>query len=341
MEKKKNNPVEGRLSIPSPTGTGPHAKFTKRNTNYGVERLGITSDAEPKTEEPVWELSEKPKPPAPHTVVVEPITILPASKEVPRQAESPEAMGTKHRYSISSKLSEYKSILGRRKIKTILLFAGIPVIVLTLLLWLCIGGEETVPQSASATHVTKVASKTEPKMNPASPTAEKMRQHPESGRAISAATPARSTLREIFNLLAETKPAPETTAAVPAQAAPPPKPDKPQDADPEPVVKKVPIIAVAPAWLGFKLSGIMRGPKGRTAFINNRPVRVGQTINDAKVVHIGDFSVEVELKGRRYLVGISSPPSERAPVEVEVEDENKSSDSDDDKAKSKTKDEEK
>ena len=81
----------------------------------------------------------------------------------------------------------------------------------------------------------------------------------------------------------------------------------------------------------------MRGSDGKIALLNNRPVKVGQTVNNAKVVHIGDFSIEVELKGRRYLVGIFSSPPEK----TSDKDEDESSDSDDDETKSKTEDEKK
>ena len=51
----------------------------------------------------------------------------------------------------------------------------------------------------------------------------------------------------------------------------------------------------------------MRGPAGPVAIINNRTVKVGQTVNDAKVIRIEQFAVELELKGRRFMVGVASP----------------------------------
>ena len=360
MEKKINNPVEGRLGIPSLTGTEPHTKFTKRNTNYGVERLGITSGEEPKPDKPASELSKKQKTPAPCTVAAQSIAVSPVSKEMAGQSEPAEAVETKHRYSISSKLSKCKIILGRRKTKRILLLTGIPVIALGLLLWFCLDGGETAPQIASATHATGGTAKSpqnsletaerptkhepgenaarQPEVSPASPTTEKMRQHPRSGEAISTATPTRSAFREVFKFLAKMKSKPETTVPAPTQAALPPKPDKPQDANPVPAAKKASVITLASSQLGLKLGGIMRGPNGKIALINNRSVRVGQTVNNAKVVHIGEFSVEVELKGQRYLVGISSAQTQNH-TSNEYKDE--SSDSDDDETESKTKDEKK
>ncbi|MCK4624668.1 MAG: hypothetical protein KAV00_05100, partial [Phycisphaerae bacterium] len=218
---------------------------------------------------------------------------------------------------------------------------GIPVIALTLILWLSLGGEETAPQVASATHVTKLASK--PSQNPpeiakrpTKPVIVKMPQHTESEPAIPAETPAKLAIREVLKFPAEMEPEPKTITPVPAQAAPPQRPDKPKDADPEPVVKTAPVIALAPARLGLRLGGIMRGADGKIALINNRSVKVGQTVNNAKVVHIGDFSVEVELDDKRYRVAISSPPPEK----TWDEDEDESSDSDDDGDESETEDEE-
>ncbi len=376
MEQKKDNPVEGRLGIPSPTRTEPHAKFTKRNTNYGIERLGITSDAEPKSTEPVLPLSEKQKTPTPHTGADKPITILPVLKEIVRQSESSEPAEIKHHYSISSKPARYKIILGRKKIKTILLLSGIPVIALVLLLWLCLDGGETAPQVAAAIeqspsdqpvvrHVTRNAAKSpqnsletaerptkhgpvtprkyvtrQPTKSPASPTTEQMQKHPESGQAGPTVTLAKSAFREAFGFLAEMKTKPETTAPVPAKAAPPPRLDEPKKADPKPVVRRIAAIASASNQLGIKLGGIMSGHDGKVAIINNRSVKVGQTVDNAKLVHIGDFSVEVELNGKRYLIGISSSQPKKA-SDKDEDDKDKSSDSDDDEKESKTENEKK
>lgn len=334
MEKNKNNPVEGRLGIPSLTETEPHTKFTRRKTNYGFERLGITSDTESESDKPVSDISEKQKPP-PLPIAAPPITVSPILKEITEQAgvaEAVEAVEPEHRYAVSNKLSKCKVILARKKTKKILLLAGIPVITLTLILWPSSDDGKTTPQSASATdqsHSNHAAG------NAAKPVVVRIPQHAEPEQAIPAAMPAKSTSREIFEFPAEMKPEPETAAPVPAPAAPPQKPDKPKDTAPKPPAKTASVITVAPSRLGLRLGGIMRGSNGNIALINNRSVRVGQTVNNAKIVHIGDFSVEVELDGKRYLVAISS-----APHEPSDEDEDESSDSDDDEAESTTEDEE-
>jgi len=48
----------------------------------------------------------------------------------------------------------------------------------------------------------------------------------------------------------------------------------------------------------------MNGPNGGLAIINGRPVREGETVAGAKVVRIGNRTVEVEINGRRATVGM-------------------------------------
>jgi hypothetical protein len=58
---------------------------------------------------------------------------------------------------------------------------------------------------------------------------------------------------------------------------------------------------------GFRISGIMGGPKVDVAIINGRPVSKGQTVNGAKVVKVGRREVEMEKDGRRFTVGMQHP----------------------------------
>lgn len=373
MEQKKINPVEGRLGLPSPTGTGPHAKFTKRNSNYGFGRLGITSDAESESAEPISKLTKRKKTPAPHTDVAKPITSSKSikDKDIDRQAESAETPKSKHRYFTRSKLSKYKTIFARKKF---LLFAGIPVTATVLLILFCFSGGETVPQVATAIeksppdkptakgaikiavkspqnpletaeHLTKhepaspsVQATRQTVTSPASPITVKAQQDHQSGQTILTTTMARSALRETFKFLARLKPPPETTDSASVRTASASKPGNPQSADHEPTVKKVAATASA-SQLGIELGGIMRGSDGNFAIINKRFVRVGQTVNNAKIIRIGDHSVEIELKGKRYLIGISSSRQSRTSQETYSRDE--SSGSDDNKTESKTENEEK
>ncbi len=69
-------------------------------------------------------------------------------------------------------------------------------------------------------------------------------------------------------------------------------------AEAEPVEK--PRYSVPPR--SYKLSAIMRGPAGTTAIINGKFVKVGATIDDAKILRIGQHSVELELNGRKFTI---------------------------------------
>jgi len=62
---------------------------------------------------------------------------------------------------------------------------------------------------------------------------------------------------------------------------------------------------------GFSFTGAIHQPTGVFANINGRFVRVGDTVQGAKVVKIGRSSVEMELKGRRFVVGFGTGPPRR------------------------------
>lgn len=50
----------------------------------------------------------------------------------------------------------------------------------------------------------------------------------------------------------------------------------------------------------FKLSGVMQGPDGGMAIINGQFIRIGGKIDDAEVISIGRYMVELEYKGDRF-----------------------------------------
>jgi len=58
---------------------------------------------------------------------------------------------------------------------------------------------------------------------------------------------------------------------------------------------------------GMVLSGVVRCPEGLLANISGRFVPVGGTVNDAVVIEIKDYSVEMEIAGERFLLGINAP----------------------------------
>jgi len=71
---------------------------------------------------------------------------------------------------------------------------------------------------------------------------------------------------------------------------------------------------------GLRLTGIMRGPAGAIAFINDTGCRVGETFMGATVKAINKYSVELEIDGRTvalFLKGHSAEES-RAGTEAEL-----------------------
>lgn len=55
---------------------------------------------------------------------------------------------------------------------------------------------------------------------------------------------------------------------------------------------------------GFTLSSVIQFPDGAYASLNGKMVKVGGMVSGARVVAIGNFSVEMELSGERFIVGI-------------------------------------
>ena len=70
-----------------------------------------------------------------------------------------------------------------------------------------------------------------------------------------------------------------------------------------------------------KLTGIVGGPGGSVAVINDRYYRVGDTINGGKIVKIGTFAVEVELDGQKYRIGSCSASASEPDEDTSSEDE--------------------
>jgi len=69
-------------------------------------------------------------------------------------------------------------------------------------------------------------------------------------------------------------------------------------------------LTVCPA--GFRLMGIISGPRQRLANVNGEFVKVGQTVAGARVIDIRETSVEMEMNGERFILG--SDPTDRPPV---------------------------
>lgn len=113
-----------------------------------------------------------------------------------------------------------------------------------------------------------------------------------TGRSDGAGKPPAIGLRPPVGRAGPTKP--PTTA--PAQ------PSRPAAQAPPPA----PAYRYMPCPPGITLSGVVQQPDGALANINGRFVAVGETVDGAKVVRITPLSVEMELDGKRFLVGFNS-----------------------------------
>lgn len=86
---------------------------------------------------------------------------------------------------------------------------------------------------------------------------------------------------------------PIETARADLEHSPKP-PAQPEPAPPEPKVDPS----------SYKLSGILTGADGGTAIVNGRFLKVGQTVNGAKVVKITSHAVHLEVSGQVITIGM-------------------------------------
>jgi len=126
------------------------------------------------------------------------------------------------------------------------------------------------------------------------------------------ATAAR--LAEAKAKLAATQGATPAPAGVPAPGAaprltPPPPPDQPWGRDPFAVAAKyIPQAAKGPdRFAGFKIWGVLCGPQGCQAVVNDLVVRTGDRVDGARVVRVTKDGVELERDGEtRFLTVIDT-----------------------------------
>ena len=66
-----------------------------------------------------------------------------------------------------------------------------------------------------------------------------------------------------------------------------------------------PPTTIAKGGLAWVLSGIIFDESSPIAYINGRPVKIGDKVNDAKVVSIERRTVTLDLDGRRFTISLS------------------------------------
>jgi hypothetical protein len=108
----------------------------------------------------------------------------------------------------------------------------------------------------------------------------------------------------------EATPAPARAATVPRPVPEPSAPPSPRSATPataEPGPGEPPLLVIAPAaparQATLRLEAISSRDGEPVAVINGRLVRTGDSVDGARVTWIGADAVEVEVEGRRRVVG--------------------------------------
>lgn len=287
--------LEGRLG-----GEG-----KSRRGSYGISRLGILRDSsmQPEAAQPP-PVAASPQPVEPVAPASEPVESLPPQRE---------------QWQGGQTQTQWTSEPPPAKSRKFLLTAGAAVVVSMLAWWLWPHGSPSAapaaaPQAAapaaappaSQAAAAPVATAAETKVNPAL-----------KPKALPLAGP-------VENPPGETDPwelEPATPSAPPLATVPPAKvsPSPVIPAAIGPATPKIPVKAAAkppqaasqPAFrLGsnLALTAILKG-SNPLAIINDHAVEVGQTIEDATIVAIGDFDVEVEIDGQHYMISITAGPA--------------------------------
>ncbi|MHC4715596.1 MAG: hypothetical protein ACYS5V_01385 [Planctomycetota bacterium] len=338
MSQDKDNLAAGRLGTPSSKGGKRSRRRGGRPSNYGVGRLGIISSDqdEPSPVEP-----PKPEPPKPEPSKPEPPKQKASSVSAEQMARifdgEPEV--TQHPSSTRrSDGSYYELPFGRRRSerdggrKRALLVAALGAMLAILLIvgfWAS-RGDDAAPEAARADQAPTVRQVPAPPARPTHPDTRHLAARP---RRPDRPRPDRDPGKLwIPPPPAETDPSrPSNAHRIPPEVARR-RPAPARDAWPTaPANRPAAPTVVTPT--GIEVNCIMRGFGKPAAIINNRLVEVGETIEGAKLVSVGEFAVEVELKGKRFQIGVTSsgaPPSAPQPEEEDAEETSEEGDSDED-----------
>ncbi len=118
------------------------------------------------------------------------------------------------------------------------------------------------------------------------------------------APPAPPAVARALEAVPTPTPGATPTASPGRRLAPPPPPDQPWGRDPFAIDgNRLPHgPEVADQFSGFNIAGIVRGPHGYQAIINDRVVRPGDQVDGARVVRITSEGIELEKDGEtRFL----------------------------------------
>ena len=338
MKSKKNKDlVAGRLNGASTVDSKSASEAAKRNTNYGTDRLGILSETDAK---PAEQLRRQPRQeeqaPKSKAAPVRQSKPAPPTKVVVQSAPAPASTcPPAEQTHLKARLAQIAKFCQDRR-PAVMIAGGLAGIVLAAVLWIALSTDDKPlgPKRASAADNTAVAkanpapteptkqqarakaiaqaapapkpSKTRPPRLMGKPLTKAARPSAAKQATVKTTTPLHKRILSIFQvgpLSASAATAGQTPASGPgagelirkAQSTSRPA------AAAQPAVRRY--IACPP---GFKLAGVMSMPSGRFANINGKYTAVGETVNGAKVIEIKQFSVDMELKGDRFYLGVGS-----------------------------------
>jgi len=292
MKQKRENLVAGRLDVGTGDSGEDQGVLSRPQSAYGYERLGLTNDAADAGTATLGEPSSRP------FVAVEssqhpPKPALDGSRQwnredpwlwrpdVRREREPPPEQRPPRaaRHSIN--------LLSRYKSKAIMAAGGVLVagiLAWVLVAWSMATSSPISPQTATA--------------EPQAPAQQQTRSEPPAPPKEPAVSPAQAEQPKVnvWEILSPRDQEPAGSAASFAPSAQSPS------AAGQAVLIQRPRYRDCPP--GFVLNGIIKAPSGLMANINGKFVAVGGMVQDARVIEIRAYSVEMELFGERFLLGM-------------------------------------
>jgi len=323
MDKQKTIDITGRLGRPSPSGRATAQQARSEGTHYGADRLGISNDLDlPGQTKP----SEAPGATRPALDAYAPDMCPPEAQR--RTVPIGEQVDNQ---SDLAAVPSGRRAAGRKRIM-ILVISGVAALAVAWGLWSWLGGSSSTPQRAGAmpappvvptTPVTpKPAQAAQPVPPVVQPAPKPPPPRPAPRRAKAWLAPSRRPGAASDPLLLpkhvrSKRPAPgEAPKPAVVERPQPPKPESTSktvdDAPvPRPDEKQAkPTKRFRSPPVGITLGGVASFGDQRFADINGKLLTVGDTINGATLVKVGDMHVEMEIDGEYFHIevgGASTP----------------------------------
>ena len=324
MKPKKIDLAAGRLGKPAAaeTAPGPHAK-----TNYGSDRLGIraaesqSTQPEPLPQEPAPDMQPHDLPQASSSAGDQHLQLQQSLRETAAKAQQRPAPVPRPSQVRS------RAVNGRLSVAPKFLCAGAAGLLCLIVIIFIVRSASKTPSMASAHNppVAAAPSAYEPRVSPALPS-----EPPRRESARSRVMP--TELGGVSVDIPQAQPAfAEPIDSRPQAHESPYSLQEPQRAPASYSLQgPAPATATGPAMPTFRqppegisLSGVINCSDGAYASINGRMVKAGSVINGARLIAVRDYSVEMELDGQRFILGIGTGSStpQKEPDDQEEDDE--------------------